>query len=188
MEQNNHTQGGQDVGATNQVPIRTDNSMNPPAQSKEERQIAREYFKEKGLSYFNIHKEDITKLREFIRYELQTYLPTTDHSRKMDMRLHKERKKDFKFDEGNRLIEGGIWIDGAYFENREGIYFNDYGFIGFCGWADGSNKMPIIEGFIKWVDYLSAQIKLKDVHAEPSKENKNLLIKEELQKQKEKMK
>lgn len=130
---------------------------------KEERELAREYFKEKNLIYIDVKKLDIQKLRELIKYELQTYLPTTDHSRRMDLRLHKERKKDFKFDEGDRLIEGGIWVDGSYFENREGIYFDDNGFIGFCGWADDSNKMPIIIAFNKWCDYLfeKKQSKLK---------------------------
>ena len=61
------------------------------------RQLAREYFKEKGLTYSDIKEEQIEKLRELIKYELQTYLPTSDHSRSMDMRLSEFRKKDYKY-------------------------------------------------------------------------------------------
>jgi len=127
---------------------------------KDERQIAREYFKEKGLSYSDIKEKDIDKLRELIKYELQTYLPTTDHSRSMDMRISKELKRDFKFDRLG-IIEGGIYIDGSYFKRREGVYFNEDGFIGFCGWADGSNKMPIITAFTRWCDYLKKELLTK---------------------------
>lgn len=127
---------------------------------KDERQIAREYFKEKGLTYSDIQKEDIEKLRDFIKYELQSYLPTTDHSRSMDMRLSPGRKKDFKFNMLG-IIEGGIYIDGSYFKRREGIYFNRDGFIGFCGWADGSNKIPIITAFTRWCDYLFKKLNME---------------------------
>jgi hypothetical protein len=122
---------------------------------KDERQIAREYFKEKGLTYSDIKERDIDKLRDFIKYELQTYLPTSDHSRSMDMRLSKIRKKDYKYNKDGSIKEGCIWIAGSYFDFREGVCFNENGFIGFCGWADGSNKIPIITAFIKWCDWLN---------------------------------
>ena len=125
---------------------------------KDERQIAREYFEEKGLSYLDIKEKDIEKLREFVKYELQTYLPTTDHSRSMDLRLSKIRKTDFKYNKDGSVKYGGVWIEGSYFKFREGVYFSENGFIGFCGWADGSNKIPIITAFTRWCDYLKQEL------------------------------
>jgi len=121
---------------------------------KDERQIAREYFVSKGLTYSDIKKEDIDKLQELIKYELQTYLPTTDHSRNMDMRLSKIRKKDYIYHSDGTLSFVCIYVAGSYFDYREGVCFNDDGFIGFCGWADGSNKIPILTAFTRWCDYL----------------------------------
>lgn len=124
---------------------------------KDERQIAREYFKEKGLTYSKINQKDIEKLRDLIKYELQTYLPTTDHSRSMDMRLSKIRKRDYQYNKDGTIKFVCIYIEGSYFNFREGVCFNENGFIGFCGWADGSNKIPIITAFTKWCDYLIEQ-------------------------------
>jgi len=123
---------------------------------KDERQTAREYFKEKGLTHSDIQEKDIEKLREFVKYELQTYLPTTDHSRSMELRLSKIRKKDYQYNKDGSIKFVCIYVAGSYFDFREGICFNDDRdkFIGFCGWADGSNKMPIITAFNRWVDYL----------------------------------
>jgi hypothetical protein len=73
----------------------------------------------------------------------------------MDMRLSKIRKKDYKYNKDGSIKEGCIWIAGSYFDCREGVCFNENGFIGFCGWADGSNKIPIITAFIKWCDWLN---------------------------------
>lgn len=118
----------------------------------EEREIARENWRNSGLAYKDINKEDINELKQFIKYELQTYLPTTEHSRSMDMRLSKDKKKHISYNRDGSVKHGGIFIAGSYFNEREGIYFNGDGFIGFCGWADGSNKIPIIDGFNKWLD------------------------------------
>jgi hypothetical protein len=124
----------------------------------EERTEAREYFKSKGLTYLDINRNAINKLMDLVKYELQTYLPSTDHARQMDMRLSCEKKKDFKFKNIlGELLYGGIYVDGSYFERREGIYFDDNVFIGFCGWADGENKMPFIIAFKNWCDWLIMQ-------------------------------
>lgn len=128
----------------------------------EEREIARENWRNSALTYKDIDKYDIIKLRELIRYELQTYLPTTDHSRSMDMRLSKVRKKDYKYNKDGTLKFVCIYVSGSYFEYREGVCFNEDGFIGFCGWADGSNKIPILTAFNKWLDERVAA-KINDV-------------------------
>ncbi len=128
---------------------------------KDPREDAREIWKNTGLTYSDIKREDILKLRELIKRELQTYLPTAEHSRSMDMRLAKERRYDIKFDKTGFLIGGGIFVAGGYFDHREAVYFSQDGFIGFCGWADSENKLPMIKAFTKWVDYVMN--KLNDV-------------------------
>jgi hypothetical protein len=123
----------------------------------EEREEARNYWKSFGFKYSDITPNHIEKLRELIKWELQTYLPTTDHARQMDMRISQERKKDFKFKD-NKLLYGGLYVDGSYFTKREGIFFEEGGRIAFCGWADGENKMPFIIAFKKWCDWLNKSL------------------------------
>ena len=48
-------------------------------------------------------------------------------------------------DEG--LQSAFLRVDGPYFTDREAISFNEDGFIGFCGWADGHNSAPILKAF-----------------------------------------
>ena len=128
----------------------------------EEREMAREAWRNSGLIYKDINKKDIDELKAVIKYELQTYLPTTDHSRSMEMRLSKDKKKHVTYNKDGSLRHGGIFVAGSYFDEREGIYFNEDGFIGFCGWADGSNKIPIITAFNTWLDKKVAR-KINDV-------------------------
>lgn len=118
----------------------------------EEREIARENWRNSGLTYNDIDRKDIDELRNLIKYELQTYLPTTEHSRSMEMRLSKVRKMDYKYNKDGTLKFALINIAGSYFDQRDGIRFNEDGYIGFCGWADGSNKLPILKAFNKWID------------------------------------
>lgn len=125
----------------------------------EEREIARENWRNSGLTYKDIHKEDIEKLSELIKYELQTYLPTTSHSRSMDLRLSKVRKKDYVYNKDGTVKFACICMAGGYFDYREGICFNEDGFIGICGWADGSNKIPIINAFNRWLEELKQEVK-----------------------------
>lgn len=43
----------------------------------------------------------------------------------------------------------------AYFRDREAVTFNDNGFIGFAGWADETNVVPVLDGFAEWVAELT---------------------------------
>ena len=120
---------------------------------------AREYFKNKGLSYKDIGPVDFKQLRSIVGTYLDIYRATTDHAEQMDMKLRKMVPKDKKFDKGS-LVRGRILIDGSYFHAREGITFNENGFIGFCGEFSTVNSEPILQAFVKWCDDL-AEIKTK---------------------------
>lgn len=42
-----------------------------------------------------------------------------------------------------------------YFKDREAVTFNPDGFVGFAGWADNKNIMPVLDGFSRWVHELA---------------------------------
>ena len=119
------------------------------------REEARDYFKNEGLSYSVITEEDIKKLSEFISDELRTYLiKGGEHAIQMDMKVSKLRVKDIKVLKSG-LKFARIQIDGSYFSKREGITFSQTGFIGFgCEFSD-VNVQPFIKAFVKWCDYFT---------------------------------
>lgn len=119
---------------------------------------AREYFKNKGLSYDDIGMVDFIQLHTIVGTFLDIYRTKTDHSRQMDMKIRKMCPRNKKFNKG-KLVRGEILIDGSYFHSREGITFNENGFIGFCGEFSTVNSEPILAAFVKWCDEL-AEVKL----------------------------
>lgn len=120
---------------------------------------AREHFKSKGLSYHDINPVDFKQLHTIVSTYLDIYRTTTDHAWQMDMKVRKMVPKDKRFDKGT-LVRGRILIDGSYFHAREGITFNENGFIGFCAEFSTVNSEPILQAFVKWCDDL-AEIKAK---------------------------
>ena len=112
---------------------------------------AREYFKEKKLSYSDISQEDIDFLIAKIKDNLKE-LAKTQNGKYMDLSLNPEVNIEFS-DDGS-LDHCFLWIDGSYFEKREAIAFNRDGFIGFAGWADSKNVMPLLMAFKDFCDHL----------------------------------
>lgn len=120
-------------------------------------QEAREYFKSKGLSYKGINPECFEQLCNMVSEQLDIYRSSTDHAKQMDMKLSPVRKNDKKFYNGS-LVRARIQIDGSYFKRREGITFNESGFIGFCGEFSTINTEPILKAFVMWCDKLTEDI------------------------------
>ena len=112
----------------------------------ESSELARNYFKELGLDYTNITLEQYDKLRDFIQQEM--YILLSDSSYHM--------VKDLRMDEKIVIKNGevSLYTNGSYFIKRQAISFEKNGFIGFCGWADGCNRIPFIIGFVKLCDYI----------------------------------
>lgn len=127
--------------------------------------LAREYFKELGLDYSKITEESLWKLREFMQDAMYPLLADKTYSMIKDLAMDKKIKSKFK---KGLLIEAELYTNGSYFTRREAITFNEDGFVGLCGWASGCNRIPFINGFIKWCNYLAGQIELKDTQASPS--------------------
>lgn len=115
---------------------------------------AREYFKNKGLTYGDIGMIDFEQLHTIVGTYLDIYRTKTDHAKQMNMKVRKISPRTKKFNKG-KLVRGKILIDGSYFHSREGITFHENGFIGFCGEFSTVNSEPIISAFVKWCDDLA---------------------------------
>lgn len=118
------------------------------------REEAREYFKNKGLSYESLVPVDITQLAHLISMELIEYLSNGgEHAIGMDMKVATIRKKDINFKEG-KFISAKVQVNGSYFKRREAVTFSQTGLIGFGGELDDKNVQPILKAFCKWCDEL----------------------------------
>lgn len=121
------------------------------------RELARNYFKECNLTYDDIGMNEIYKLIQILnrRIEQVGSCMLMINEPKLKGRYRNIILKDGKI----KFAE--IKVKGTYFDDREAITFNDDGYIGFCGWADGYNLTPFIMGFKEWCDYLKNK-KLKE--------------------------
>ena len=112
----------------------------------------RQLFIDKGLTYVDINKDKLDKLKEILTTELLEFSKThPEIAMKLVKKLSAGRSKCCKFDENGSLISYFIRVNGSYFKDREAISFNPDGFIGFAGWADSTNVSPMLSAFNKWV-------------------------------------
>lgn len=47
-----------------------------------------------------------------------------------------------------------IRVKAFYFKDRQGVTFEDDGFVGIAGWADEVNVQPILRALLSWVQEL----------------------------------
>lgn len=110
---------------------------------------ARQYFKNKGLTYSVLNTQSIKILKNLIQKEINKIKNVTSDYILVDINRLRPVASQLK----NGWVE--ITVKGTYFDNREAITFNRDGFIGFAGWACTENTKPFIDGFIKWCDKLA---------------------------------
>lgn len=115
-------------------------------------QEARDYFKEKGLTYNDITEGDILTLVLLLNREIKKAVK--DHEMSTQS-MHLSRRLDIKKRSNGAITECYLYINSHYFTQRECISFNRNGFIGFCGWADQGNTNPILRAFLEWCDCLT---------------------------------
>lgn len=120
--------------------------------------IAREHFKELGLKYWNITKDDIDELHAMLTLMMaETRATLTDEP----VQSHWKMCRKYKFipidGDNDGMFAAFLRCDGSYFEKREVISFNSDGFIGFCGWASSKNTKPITDTFMAWCDRIAAR-------------------------------
>ena len=112
---------------------------------------AREYFKNKGLTYEDVTEGDILTLTMMLNKELKKANKECETS----VDIYLSRKVNMKRKTNGSLICCYLYVNSHYFTRRECISFNYDGFIGFAGWADQGNTNPILRAFLKWCDYLA---------------------------------
>jgi hypothetical protein len=119
------------------------------------RDEAREYFKDKGLSYADITEEDLRDLVQFLSEEFKIYSKNGgEHAKAMDLKSRKPLVKHVKILKRTGLQYAYLKVKGSYFDSREAISFNENGFIGFGGELDDKNVQPILKAFCRWCDLM----------------------------------
>ena len=112
---------------------------------------AREFFKNRGLSYDSIQEGDILILCMMLQKELKKSNKAGETSVTMTL----SKRVDMKKKSNGSITECYIYMNAHYFTRRECISFNRDGFIGFAGWADQGNTNPLLRAFLEWCNYLA---------------------------------
>ncbi len=115
------------------------------------RELARNYFKKSNLSYEDIGMNEIYKLIQILNKRIAEAGSCMLMINEPKLR---GRNTNIKLDKNGKIKFAEIRVKGTYFDDREAITFNEDGWIGFCGWADGYNLTPFVMGFKEWCDYL----------------------------------
>lgn len=103
---------------------------------------ARQHFKDCGLDYSVLTKENIRRLRIILADKLkESGLFNGTYRMNPKYKVYEHKTLGFCFE---------LTCRAYYFDKREAITFNHDGFIGFAGWASSHNVAPIIGGFIQW--------------------------------------
>lgn len=115
---------------------------------------ARQYFRDKGLSYHDITEGDILSLLMLLNREIKKSNKAGETSVST---MHMSSKINMKKRTNGTIIKCFLYINSHYFTRREAISFNEDGFIGFAGWADQGNINPLLRAFLRWCDDLAAE-------------------------------
>lgn len=107
---------------------------------------ARDCFTKYGLSYKDIHKADIDALWEILSRKIKQ--ANKEKVTSVQMRMSKAKHIDYNEDSSIRSCY--LYVNADYFLRRECISFNPDGFIGFAGWSDSKNLVPILDAFCAW--------------------------------------
>jgi hypothetical protein len=110
---------------------------------------ARQYFKDKGLTYDFLNIESVKLLELFLQEEIEKAMSESDDCILIKINRYRFTKKQRQ---SNKFSNLALTVKGTYFKDREAITFSDSGFIGFAGWASTRNTQPFIDGFIRWCD------------------------------------
>lgn len=113
---------------------------------------ARQYFRDKGLSYADITEGDILSLLMLLNREIKKSNKVGETSVNT---MHMSSKIAMKKRTNGTIIKCFLYINSHYFTQREAISFNEDGYIGFAGWADQGNTNPLLRAFLRWCDDLA---------------------------------
>lgn len=104
-------------------------------------------FKNKYPDIDKIKKSELYRLIYLLQYELE--------NNKTSVTMYINPINNFV---DKMIIEKGLSYKGLeitvrshYFNNREAITFNKDGNVYFCGWAGGTNPIPFLKAFERWL-------------------------------------
>lgn len=86
---------------------------------------------------------------------LQKELKKSNKAGETSVTMSLSKKIDMKKKSNGSIRSCYLYMNAHYFTQREAIFFNEDGFIGFAGWADVGNKNPLLRAFLKWCDYMT---------------------------------
>lgn len=118
------------------------------------RELARDYYKKCGITYEDITMNSLYKLIQLLNKRI---VEAGSCMIMINEPKLKGTNKNIVF-KNNKLVFAEIRVKGTYFDDREAITFNEDGFIGLCGWADGYNLTPFVMGFKDWCDYMKNKV------------------------------
>lgn len=113
---------------------------------------ARQYFKDKGLTYDVLTPYTIDLLTNMVQQEIMQMRKEQEDCILICVNYCEHTKEQLKRKKFNNIY---LTVRGTYFSDREAISFNTDGFIGFAGWACSKNVKPFIDGFVKWCDEIA---------------------------------
>ena len=115
------------------------------------RDDARKLWTDSGLDYSVLTTKNLYKLARLIEENLNKH---TEFN--MWLNFYKKSCRPYRIykNPDSYLFKVVFTVNGDYFVKREGITFNQDGFISFAGWASSSNVVPFLEAFKSWVMWL----------------------------------
>lgn len=114
------------------------------------RSDARAMWDASGLTYADLTHENLHRLISMIDAEMKAsglMLGSYRMLRKLGLRHRNEVP-----------TQAAIRCKANYFTDREAVTFNSDGFVGFAGWADDTNIVPVLTGFTRWVSEMCAAL------------------------------
>lgn len=121
------------------------------------RDEARAYFREKGLTYGDISRTDLSYLCALLDLHFVRERKELVRAGDYPYWLRTNPGKDYKgtWTESGALVCAFLTGKGEYFTAREVVSFNRDGFIGFCGAAGDQNAQPVLAAFVEWCDVMA---------------------------------
>lgn len=127
----------------------------------------REMFAVSGLRYEHITPDDISDLRRKLAESLKA-----SSLMRGSLRITQRGKRDVG-PEGVRFVQIRCACD--YFDDREAVTFNSDGMIGFAGWADDSNVVPILSAFGEWTRETAARNEVSYQHQNNARNEETIM-------------
>lgn len=133
---------------------------------------ARQVFIDAKLTYKNITKADYYMLIAILEECLERHNKKQRRlGKKCDYIMHVEDKRCLYKKDKIGMKYAYIQVKCDHYSTREGISFNNNGWIGMAGWASSSNLKPIARAFKLWALVMKAKYQLNKYKFKRIKEN-----------------